>query len=290
MSPRDVMTLLRPQQWVKNAFVVAPLLFSQRFFDPHELVRAAFAVLSFCGASSAAYVLNDILDRNRDREHPLKRGRPVAAGRISTSAAGGIGVAALVVAVSLGSPLGAGFQTVLAAFIGLQILYSAALKNVIILDSVTISVGFTLRAAAGVLAVGAEMSPWLLVCTFLLAEFLALGKRRHEAVLLGDYAHTHREVLGRYTVTLLDQLIAITAVATVVVYTLYAISPPVAEKLGTAYLYLTVPFVVFGVFRYLFLVYGREKGGSPTDILLRDLPLQLGIVGWILTVFWLLYR
>jgi 4-hydroxybenzoate polyprenyltransferase len=290
MTLRDIVVLLRPQQWVKNAFVVAPLLFSQRFFVTRELVHAAFAVLSFCAASSAAYTLNDILDRDRDREHPLKRSRPVASGRVPLTAAWAVGLLALAVAIAFGWPLGPGFQSVLAAFLVLQVLYSAALKNVIILDSVTISVGFALRAAAGVLAVHAEMSPWLLICTFLLAEFLALGKRRHEAVLLGDYAHTHREVLGRYSVALLDQLIAITAVATVVVYTLYTIAPEVADKLGTEYLYLTVPFVVFGVFRYLFLVYGREKGGSPTDVLLRDLPLQFGIVGWILTVFVLLYR
>jgi 4-hydroxybenzoate polyprenyltransferase len=290
MRAIDLLSLLRPHQWVKNAFVAGPLLFAQRFFHPDDLSNVALAVASFCCASSAAYTLNDVLDRDRDRTHPLKRERPVAAGRVSVPAASALGFVVLVASIALSFTLGAGFQIVLGAYLLLQILYSAALKNIIVLDSVTISIGFTLRAAAGVIVVNAEMSPWLLICTFLLAEFLALGKRRHEAVLLGEDARTHRQVLDRYSVALLDQLIGITAVATVVVYSLYTISPDVAEKLDTQYLYFTVPFVVFGVFRYLFLVYGREKGGSPTDVLLGDLPLQLGITGWVLTVFSLLYR
>jgi 4-hydroxybenzoate polyprenyltransferase len=178
---------------------------------------------------------------------------------------------------------------VVGVFCLLQIAYSTVLKNIVVVDSMSIAVGFTLRAAGGVVAVGAAMSPWLLVCTFLLALFLALGKRRHESTLLGDDAGVHRDVLGRYSLRLLDQFIAISAVSTTIVYALYCISPEVAAKLGTEYLYLTIPFVVFGVFRYLFLVYGREEGGSPTEVLLGDGPLQLGIFGWISAVFLLLY-
>ncbi len=286
----DIIALLRPAQWVKNAFVLAPLVFAQRFFEPDEFAHAGAAVLSFCCASSAAYVFNDIVDRHRDRRHPLKRDRPIAAGRVSVRSAAIVGVVALLAGTSLGSLIGESFMAVLGAFCLLQILYSTVLKNIVVVDSVSIAVGFTLRAAAGVVAVDAAMSRWLLVCTFLLALFLALGKRRHESVLLGDDAGSHRDVLGRYSLLLLDQFIGISAVSTTIIYAMYCLSPQVAAKLGTEYLYLTIPFVVFGVFRYLFLVYGREEGGSPTDVLLGDLPLQLGIFGWITTVFLLLYQ
>jgi 4-hydroxybenzoate polyprenyltransferase len=285
----DIVALLRPAQWIKNAFVLVPLVFAQRFFLAQDLAHAGAAVISFCCASSAAYVFNDILDRDRDRRHPLKCDRPIAAGRVSIRRASLVGVIALLLAASLAAGVNAEFAAVLAAFCVLQIFYSTILKNIVIVDSVSIAFGFSLRAAAGVVAVGAAMSPWLLVCSFVLALFLALGKRRHESTLLGDEAGQHRDVLGRYSLRLLDQFIAISAVSTTVIYAMYCLSPQVAAKLGTEYLYLTIPFVVFGVFRYLFLVYGREEGGSPTDILLRDLPLQLGIVGWISTVFVLLY-
>ena len=176
------------------------------------------------------------------------------------------------------------------AFLGLQGLYSIWLKHVVVVDVAALAAGFVLRAAAGVVAVGALMSPWLIVCTFLLALFLALAKRRHELFLLDADAGDHREVLGRYTVALLDQLIVIASVTTLIAYVLYTVSPEVIAKLGTERLYLTVPFVVFGVFRYLFLVYGRQEGGNPTDVLLGDIPLQIGIFSWIAVVFLLLYK
>jgi 4-hydroxybenzoate polyprenyltransferase len=286
---RDILALIRPAQWVKNAFVLAPLVFAQRFFVAEELAHAGIAVLSFCCASSAAYAFNDIVDRHRDRSHPLKCDRPVAAGRVSVRTASITGSVALLGALLSAASLNTPFIGVVGVFCLLQIAYSTVLKNIVVVDSMSIAVGFTLRAAGGVVAVGAAMSPWLLVCTFLLALFLALGKRRHESTLLGDDAGVHRDVLGRYSLRLLDQFIAISAVSTTIVYALYCISPEVAAKLGTEYLYLTIPFVVFGVFRYLFLVYGREEGGSPTEVLLGDGPLQLGIFGWIAAVFLLLY-
>ena len=287
---RDLFVLLRPTQWVKNAFVLAPLVFAQRFFEAQDFAHAGTAVVSFCLASSAAYVFNDIVDRERDRGHPLKRERPVASGRVSVGRAAVTGVASLFAGLGLAGAVGPHFVAVVGAFCLLQILYSTILKNIVVLDSMSIALGFTLRAAGGVVAVQADMSPWLLVCTFLLALFLALGKRRHESTLLGDDAGLHRDVLGRYSLKVLDQFIAISAVSTMIIYSLYCVSPQVAAKLGTEYLYMTIPFVVFGVFRYLFLVYGREKGGSPTDVLLGDLPLQFGIFGWITSVFVLLYR
>jgi len=290
IEPGDLITLVRPSQWTKNAFVLAPLVFSQRLFEADDLSRAGIAFSSFCLASSAAYVFNDILDRGRDRKHPLKRDRPVAAQRISVAQAGAIAAVLAVVSIASGAAVGGSIVGLLLAFLGLQALYSVWLKHIVIVDVAALAAGFVLRAAAGVVAVGALMSPWLIVCTFLLALFLALAKRRHELFLLERDAGDHREVLGRYTVTLLDQLIVIASVTTLIAYVLYTVSPEVIAKLGTQRLYLTVPFVVFGLFRYLFLVYGRQEGGSPTDVLLGDIPLQIGIFSWIAVVFLLLYQ
>jgi len=287
--PAAWFALVRPAQWIKNAFVLAPLVFSHRFFKPAPLASAAVAFAAFCLASSAAYVMNDVLDRDRDREHPLKCLRPVAAGRIrpETAAVGVVVLASM--ALALGWGMGARFLAVLVAFLFVQILYSTVLKHVIVGDVAGIATLFVLRAAGGVVAVEARMSLWLFLCTFLLAMFLGLGKRRHELVLLKDEAGDHREVLGRYSVRLLDGLIAVVAGATIVGYTAYSLWPSVEAKLGTERLYLTAPFVAFGILRYLFLVYRREEGGSPTDLLLGDVPLQIGIAGWIVTVFFLLY-
>jgi 4-hydroxybenzoate polyprenyltransferase len=286
----DVIALLRPLQWVKNAVVAAPLVFSQRFFFFDDLVAAVLATAAFCLGSSATYALNDVIDRDRDRYHPLKSDRPVASGRVSPRAGAVLSSGLLLAGLALAMLAGPEVAAVLAAFVLLQISYSTVLKHVVVVDVCALAAGFVLRAVAGVLAVNALLSPWLFVCTFLLALFLAVGKRRHELVLLGGEAGDHREVLGSYTPRLLDGLVTMISIATVGAYTLYTLSPAVREKLGEDRLYLTVPFVVFGVFRYLFLVYRREEGGNPTAVLLGDLPLQAGIAAWIGAVFLLLYR
>jgi 4-hydroxybenzoate polyprenyltransferase len=287
---RDLIVLMRPSQWAKNAFVLAPLIFSGRFFDEHSLLRAVSAVAVFCAAASAAYIANDIIDRDRDRNHPLKRDRPLAAGRVESRSAAALAVVLAVLALAGAFSLGFRFAIVLACFFALQVEYSLILKRIVVVDVFAIATGFVLRAAAGVVAVGASMSPWLLGCTFLLATFLGLAKRRHEVVLLSATAGDHREVLSAYSERGLDHLLRAAAAATVVIYILYARSPTVAQKLGTEDLWVTIPFVVFGVLRYLFLVYGRNDGGNPTGILLGDVPLQAGIVSWLLAVFFLLYR
>jgi 4-hydroxybenzoate polyprenyltransferase len=286
---KDLLALARPAQWTKNVLVYAPLLFSGRLFEREGFSNAGVALLCFCAASSAAYVFNDFVDRERDRLHPLKCDRPLAAGRVGTPAACALTAVLALVAVGGGLLLGARFTLVVAVFLGLQLLYSSWLKHVPVVDVVAIAAGFCLRAAAGVVAVNARMSAWLFVCTFFLALFLALAKRRHEITLLAARATGHREVLGRYDPELLDQLVTISGVLTMFVYTLYTLSPAVAANLGTERMYMTIPFVVFGVFRYLFLVYGRQQGGSPADVLLADLPLQAGIGLWAATVVLLLY-
>ncbi len=287
---RDWIELLRLPQWVKNSFVLAPLIFSQRALDPMAGCRVLLTLVAFCLASSAAYVVNDIADRDRDRQHPLKRNRPLAAGRLQPGHAAIVATLLLGASLGLAGSLSAELLMVTFAYLTLQGFYSIVLKNVLIADVVAIAAGFVLRAAAGVVAAGAHMSGWLLGCTFLLALFMGFGKRRHEVLLIGDDASGHREVLGRYTVRQLDVLIGCTAAATTVFYVAYAWSPAVAAKLGTQRLYLTIPFVVFGLFRYLFLVYRRNEGGSPTDVLLGDGPLQLAIASWLAVVFVLLYR
>lgn len=286
----DFGVLLRPMQWVKNAVVAAPLVFSQRFFSVDDLLAATLATAAFCLGSSATYALNDVVDRDRDRYHPLKSDRPVAAGRVTPGAALGLAGVLLALGVLLAWHVGLPVAAVLLAFVGLQMAYSTLLKHILVVDVVSLAAGFVLRAAAGALAVNAALSPWLFVCTFLLAVFLAVAKRRHELVMLGGEAVEHREVLGSYTPRLLDGLATAVSLATVTAYTLYTLSPGVRAKLGEERLYLTVPFVVFGVFRYLFLVYRREEGGNPTALLLGDLPIQAAIAAWIATVFLLLYR
>jgi 4-hydroxybenzoate polyprenyltransferase len=287
---RDLIALMRPAQWTKNAFVLAPLIFSGRLIDPAAFVNAILAVAVFCAAASASYLVNDIVDRERDRKHPLKRDRALASGRVDVGSAAALSLALAVAALLGAAALGGRFAVVVAAFFILQVAYSLVLKRVVVVDVLAIATGFVLRAVAGVVAVGASMSVWLLGCTFLLATFLALAKRRHEVVLMAATAGDHRQVLAVYGERWLDHLMRAAAMATVVVYILYALSPSVADKLGTTHLWVTIPFVVFGVFRYLFLVYGRNDGGNPTDVLLGDLPLQAGIVSWLLAVFFLLYR
>ncbi|HYC00666.1 MAG TPA: decaprenyl-phosphate phosphoribosyltransferase [Candidatus Limnocylindrales bacterium] len=286
---RHLFELLRPTHWVKNGFVLAAFVFSLNRTSEIALVRTVAAFVIFCLASSSAYVLNDVLDASRDRLHPEKRLRPVACGAVSRRDALVLALA-LAVAALAGSLL-VDLQLFLctAAFLTLQAAYSSALKRVAVIDAMAIAGGFVLRTMAGVIAAGAQMSAWLFLSTFLLALFLALAKRRHELLELGDQAGDHRDVLERYRQTPLDTLIVLLALAVIGVYVQYTLSSDVAARLGTTRLYVTVPFVVFGVFRYLFLVYGHEKGGNPTNALLDDHPLQIGVALWAATVVVLLY-
>ncbi|MBI5505739.1 MAG: decaprenyl-phosphate phosphoribosyltransferase [Deltaproteobacteria bacterium] len=285
----DWIALLRPSQWVKNAVVLAALVFSLRLLQPEPLLRSLVALVVFCAASSAAYIVNDVVDAERDRCHPQKLGRPVASGRIGAGAAcvaaALLGVSALAVAGALGPS----FAACVAGFLALQALYTTRLKHVVVLDAVAIAGGFVLRTEAGVVAAGAQMSRWLFLTSFLLALLLVLAKRRHELMLLGSEAAAHRDVLESYRTTPLDLLIGLLAAAVAGVYIQYTLATDVALRFGTTRLWLTAPFVVFGVFRYLFLIYGREQGGDPTGTLLADRPLQVTVALWAAVVIALLY-
>jgi len=280
---------LRPAQWTKNLIVFAALLFGERLFDPEAALAALLAFVAFCGLSGAVYLVNDVRDRDADRQHPVKRRRPVAAGELpvptAVAAAGGIGVAALAVAAWLGTA----FFAHAAAYLALQGAYSFGLKRQVILDVLSIAIGFVLRASAGGVAVGVPVSQWLLLCTILLALFLALAKRRHEITLLGDAALTHRAILGEYTPYLVDQMMAVVTASTLMGYAFYAVSPETAERFGTPWLGLTIPFPLYGIFRYLYLVHRRSQGGSPTELLLADRPLLLCVALWAVAVTVIIY-
>lgn len=278
---------MRPKQWVKNLIIFAGLVFSRNIFDAPLLTLAVLAFVSFSLLSGALYILNDIVDREEDMRHPVKASRPIASGTLTVSTAA---VAALLlsgVALALAFYLGLTFGLVAFGFLALNLLYTFYLKGIVILDVMTIAVSFVLRALAGTVIVSVALSPWLLVCTVLLALFLGLNKRRHELVVLGAGASSHRPVLALYSPALLDQMISIVASSTVVAYSLYTFTSPTALK--HHYLMFTIPFVLYGIFRYQYLVHQRNLGGSPEDVFLSDAPSLINVLLWAVLVVVLLY-
>jgi len=286
--PVSLLVAMRPRQWIKNLVVFAALLFALRLTDPEALLRAAIAFVLFCATSGAVYIVNDLFDVERDRRHPTKSRRPIASGALGTVPAI-VAVAvllsgSLVVGFALSPPFGA----VLLIYAALNLAYSMWLKEVVILDVMVIAAGFVLRAVGGGLVIDVEISKWLIMCTILLSLFLAFCKRRQELETL-DQAHEHRTILKEYSVAFLDQMINVVTASTVVSYMFYTMSEDVEQKLHTEYLYLTVPFVLYGIFRYLYLVHRHGRGASPTQALLTDRPLLLCVGLWGGTVILLLY-
>ena len=285
----DLIKLARPVQWIKNTIVLAPLVFAGQVLDTTKIEEALVATAIFCLLSSAVYAFNDLIDRDQDRQHPLKKDRPLASGRVGTGTAVAFIVLLTVVGLVAAWLLHPGVFAVALAFLGLNAFYSLLLKNVVILDAMSIGISFVLRAYAGAVAIQVPASKWMLINTLLLALFLAFGKRRHELMLLDQGATAHRRILGRYSAYLLDQCIGVTTASVVVMYMLYSFSTEVSEKLGTEHLYLTIPFVIYGVFRYLYLIHKEERGGSPTQVLFTDRPILLDVVLWLLTCVVILY-
>jgi len=280
---------LRPEQWTKNLLVFAGVLFGGRLLEPDAVLMAAAAFAIFCGLSGAVYVFNDVSDRDADRRHPLKQARPIASGDLPAPAA--LFAAAVLIVVSMTGALliSPALAAVAAGYVVLLLLYSVALKHVVIIDVLTIAGGFVLRAIAGAVAVSVPIGSWLLICTTLLALFLALSKRRHELLLLGDGAVDHRRTLDEYSPYLLDQMIAVVTASTLIAYTVYATSGDTALRLGTSRLGLTIPFVLYGIFRYLYLVHQKLGGGSPAAMLLTDRPLLMCVGLWVATSALLMY-
>ena len=282
-----VVVSLRPRQWSKNLFVLAGLIFARRLFTPDAWTAlGAFAI--FCALSGAVYLVNDIADVARDRAHPVKRLRPVAAGRLPVGAALAVAVGLAIAGLAFSACLGRGFLTTAVAYVALVVAYSAWLKHVVIVDVLTVATGYVLRAVAGALAIRVEISGWLLICTILLALFLTLGKRRHEVMTL-EAAATQRPILAEYSPALLDQMIAVVTASTVTAYALYTMSPETVAKFHTRLLPATLPFVLYGVFRYLYLLYHRRLGGNPSEIFLTDRALLVNSLVWLLAVLAIIY-
>ena len=280
---------LRPRQWTKNLVVFAGLLFSQNLFDPVLAARALAAFVLFCLLTGAIYLLNDVLDYERDRLHPQKRHRPVASGALPRATAAAAGLALLAGALGGAFGLARPFGWTALAYAALITAYSFGLKHLVIVDVLVVALGFVLRAVAGAVVIRVEISPWLIICTLLLALFMACGKRRHELLALEGNATDHRPILAEYTPQLLDQMIAVVTASTVLAYALYTLSAETVAKFGTSWLSLTIPFVLYGIFRYLYLLYRRELGGNPSELFLADGPLLLDIALWGLAVIAILY-
>jgi len=280
---------LRPGQWTKNLVVFAGLLFGRRLFDPVAVADVCAAGAIFCALSGVVYLFNDVADREADRQHPLKSKRPIASGELSPGVALSTAAALAAVSLALAYFLRPAFALVALAYLLLLAAYSARLKHVVIIDVLTIAIGFVLRAVAGAVVIDVAISHWLLVCTVLLALFLALSKRRHELTLLADGATEHRRILGEYSPYLLDQMIGVVTASTLIAYIFYTISPETVQNFQTEYLALTIPFPLYGIFRYLYLVHRKDGGGSPAELLVTDRPLLACVALWAVTVVLIVY-
>jgi 4-hydroxybenzoate polyprenyltransferase len=280
---------LRPKQWLKNGFVFAPLLFGKAFLDPHKVWLALIAFALFSAMASAVYILNDILDVERDRAHPTKKDRPIASGRLPIPIAAALGVALGGGALAYAFVRMPDFATLLLIYAVINVAYSLGLKHVVILDIFAIAVGFVLRVFGGAVAIEVEASRWLLTCTIFIRLFLAACKRRGEITLVGDSAAT-RAVLRSYSIGYVDQIINLSAAGTVMTYALYTLDPVTIAKLHTHDLIFTLPFVIYGVLRYMHMIQHKGVGGSPTEALLKDRMILLTVVGYVAVVAWLLLR
>ena len=278
----EIFKSLRPQQWIKNLFIFAPLIFSQNVLNRSLLLQTIEAFIAFCLVSSSHYVFNDLKDLEEDKLHPVKSRRPLASGRLKKPPAAAavvvLGLAGVALALAINWYF---FMAVLAYFV-LQVAYSLWLKHVVILDIFVIAAGFLIRVVAGGLAIQVDISNWLLICTILLSLFLAMGKRRHELVLLDRSAMSHRPILKEYNTYLLDQMIAVVTASTLLAYCLYTISEETVAKFGTTKLIYTIPFVLYGIFRYLYLIHQKAEGGSPEALIIKDKPLLIDTFLWIL--------
>lgn len=288
--PLSVLRALRPRQWTKNFAIYAPLLFARAVFVGDSALRATLAVISFCFVASGVYVINDWIDREKDRLHSVKRHRPIAAGLIGPALAVAMVVGCWSVGFGLAFLARPLCLTIAAGYVLLQLAYSTWLKRMVILDVVVIAAGFVIRVVYGGVAVNVPLSNWLYLCTLLLALLLGFAKRRHELGALEADAAAHRASLSEYSVPMLDQFISVIAASVILAYALYTVSPQTVEHVGSDNLKFTVPFVVYGIFRYLFLIHKRGAGGSPERVLLSDPPLIITILLWIAVSAWALYR
>lgn len=280
---------LRPKHWIKNLFIFAPLLFSKQILDISSVVKATLGFLIFCTVASAIYLLNDVKDREEDRRHPLKQFRPIASGHLPVPLVVSVAIALGIMGLVFAFILNRDFFFIVAGYIILQVLYNQILKHTVILDVFCVAAGFFARVVAGGFAVPVELSYWLIICTILLSLFISLAKRRHEQVLLGENAGNHRKILSEYSPYLLDQMIGVVTSTTLISYILYTVSPDTVAKFGTHGLVGTFPFVLYGIFRYLYLIHQKQLGGNPEILLLTDIPLLVNTILWGIASFFIIY-
>ncbi len=279
---KDILVSMRPKQWYKNLVIFIGIIFSINLLNLNLWIDVIAAFTIFCILSGSIYILNDILDLEKDKNHPKKKNRPLASGRLKVPYAMTFAIILICIALTGAYLLNLQFFMVSVAFFILMLVYSFFLKEIIIVDIMVISIGFVLRAMAGALAIGVYVSPWLIICAFLLALFLALGKRRHELVLLKENASNHRKILGEYSTDMLDQMINITTSALIMSYSLYTFFS------GNTYIMITIPFAFYGLFRYIFLVHARNMGGEP-EMIFKDKGMVISIVLWVIVVVCVLY-
>ncbi|MDX9758771.1 MAG: decaprenyl-phosphate phosphoribosyltransferase [Bacteroidota bacterium] len=280
---------MRIRQWTKNVFVLSPLLFSRHLFDTTSLLRSIEAFFLFSLVASAVYVLNDIVDAEVDRSHPVKRHRPIASGALPVPVAVFAVAVIMLLAIGVAVYVHPGFAAILAAYFGLNFVYSHFLKRMVIIDVMTIAASFVLRIVAGAVVIDVPISEWLLICTSLLALFLGFSKRRHEITVLVEDAHVHRPVLLEYSTYFLDQMISLVTASTLICYILYTVDAETVSKFGSKALLYTTPFVLYGLFRYYYLVHQKQTGGDPTSEFLADAPLLVNVFLWAASVILILY-
>ncbi len=280
---------MRPEQWIKNLFVFTALLFSKNLFNLSKDIDALIGFVIFCVITGCTYLVNDLVDLEKDKLHPVKSRRPLASGRLTRTA----GIATVIVVCLAGLSFAflrdICFGAIVLAYFFLNVGYSVYLKNIVIIDVATLAAGFVLRVMGGAVIISVSASQWLFLCTILLSLFLGFSKRRHELILLEEHAASHRNVLEHYSPYFLDQMIAVVTASTLICYALYTMSKDTIEKLGTSKLIYTIPFVLYGIFRYLYLVHQKEQGGSPTEVMLTDKPMIINVGLWVIASVVLIY-
>ncbi len=287
---RGLIRTMRPHQWTKNAAIFAGIAFDGQLFVAESLLRTTLAFILLCLVAGSVYIVNDLVDVRADRRHPKKKHRPIPSGQLPIPIARIAALVTPVVAISLAIPLSRPFAVVLGAYFIIQLLYSLRLKHIVLIDLVVIVIGFLLRVGAGVLVVEvAAFSPWLYACTATLALFLIVGKRRQELLLMAEKAGSTRVTLDEYNLPLLDELLRIAVIGTMLTYLFYAVEAPSVLLAGTNLALLTVPFVWYGIVRYLYLIHVKGEGSAPDEVLLHDRPLQVAILLWVVTVILILY-
>lgn len=282
---KSYIRLMRPKQWIKNFFVFAALLFSRNIDKMPHIISAAFAFMAFCVVSSAVYVFNDLLDIEKDRNHPKKKNRPLASGELKKGEAAALLMLLLPAAVVMSFGINTGFGLVIVLYLLNNLLYTLYVKHMVILDVMSIAMGFILRVAGGAVAIGVEISPWLLLCTLLLALFLGFSKRRNELVVLQKDAQNHRATLEHYSLDFIDNMLSIVTASTVISYSLYTFFAN-EDKLSM----ITILYVLYGIFRYQYIIYNKNMGESPEEVVLTDKPLLINIILWVITSIIILYR